>query len=176
MLAESLICSVRSFVVSPWQPRVRCLGRSRGFSQHVNLRGSAAPAIGNEVSVARTCHSASGPPVYKSSKADGRVVPPAGLSAGSLVSSAVLHPSFKARGFGIVPPPAMARSRRPASEAGAVPWGVRDSEAQAYVTCRLTTRCSGRGPGICSRRGHGTSQLRSATCTAWGRAAELIIR
>jgi hypothetical protein len=140
MVAESLIGSVRSLVVSARQPRVRCLGRSRGFSQRVNLRGSSAPAIGNEVSLARTLHSASGPPVYKSSKADGRVVPPVGLSAGSLVSSAVLHPAPKAGDFGILPPPAIARSRRPASEAGAVPWEGRDFESRAHATCRLTTR------------------------------------
>jgi hypothetical protein len=47
---------------------------------------------------------------------------------------------------------------------------------RAMVRCRLTTRCSGRGPSILSHRGLRDSCLRSAACPPWGRAAELIIR
>jgi hypothetical protein len=47
---------------------------------------------------------------------------------------------------------------------------------RAMVRCRLTTRCSGRLPGVFTARGRRSARLCSATCTHAAGAAELIIR
>jgi hypothetical protein len=117
------------------------------------------------------------PPFFRPPAAPGSALPPPSRPAGVLLTGCLPPPGLhrqRLRHLSPSRPPRLAQGSSGTPET--TNSGLRVALAQPLGAGRLTPRCSGRLPGVCTTRGLRVRSLRSADCPTIVGAAELIIR